>query len=61
MEAIFDQSYLKSGVHRLYLATIKLPPYHWKKAEQTYKEKVEQGVLEKETQVTSKVKMHVTN
>eukprot|EP00466_Bigelowiella_natans_P002903 jgi/Bigna1/86564/estExt_fgenesh1_pg.C_110228 len=61
METIFDQSYLKSGVHRLYLATIKLPPYHWKKAQKIYEEKTEQGVLEKETQVASKVKMYVTS
>mmetsp|Transcript_10816 Transcript_10816/g.26452 ORF Transcript_10816/g.26452 Transcript_10816/m.26452 type:complete len:150 (-) Transcript_10816:305-754(-) len=41
LQGCFEEGYLKSGVHRLYCATIKLPPYYYNRAMDVLKLKAE--------------------
>jgi len=47
LKLVFTKGYLKSGIHRLYLATIQLPPFHAQRALEEIKAH-EKATVEKE-------------
>mmetsp|Transcript_1299 Transcript_1299/g.1849 ORF Transcript_1299/g.1849 Transcript_1299/m.1849 type:complete len:464 (-) Transcript_1299:245-1636(-) len=57
LEKIFSNGYLKSGIHRLYLATVQLPPFYQQRAVEIINKKEDDGTFEKESKASKKIKI----